>query len=571
MVKLRALGHVGRINDDLVQMRQGLYTSAVIQEGVARSHETPIGRSILIAFGGIVRPTIVPSDPGFVFRRITRIIEVVIECGNIRLSHPYFHIRILSVIDGIDISAWPTIMRSAYGTQTGRYAVPIVFFQNIGLLPVRTSQVDVEVDGGGMLHLQADIADVISRMDNRSVGKTGKDHLRLVGTTERFTRHPVGQEGDVRVSERGLRVDVLQVIANQSADDHRLGVAGNHVGKMRVDNGILRYIYLVSSRFGRTTAREGGRHGINPGLTHQNGLGGVAGVPKIGLRIAGGKDNGRVGAHKVRTRDGDGRDLGEVQVNRHQAVAAMDGRQRVGNGCVCGISDPVPDKAAADGSVDGSVLAGIVPNAHHRVETATVLVETVESILNQRIIGQIGGRHKHKGRVAGRGHPRPLDSRLHHIRIHHFRNILRQSQLPPENVAVIHIRAVHHLDEPIAIQRTSNQTFKRLVRMIELRSSRDIGGIKGIGIDRNRPIIRGCRIEIGNGVAFPVYQTAGAACVRVPFRRVVGPTIVPPCSRRIIGTSGVTRISEIIGFIGQSEIRALSCIMDITGITLPSF
>ena len=71
-----------------------------------------------------------------------------------------------------------------------------MFFQNIRLLSIRTCQVDIEVYGGGMLNVQANVTDFVGRVDDGAIRKTFKDHLRPVGASERLTRHAIGQECD---------------------------------------------------------------------------------------------------------------------------------------------------------------------------------------------------------------------------------------------------------------------------------------------------------------------------------------------------------------------------------------
>ena len=65
VVKMGAFRHVGGVYDDFIEIveQRG---SVVIKDGVAGIHKASV-LGILITFGDVVRPAVVPSDTGFVF------------------------------------------------------------------------------------------------------------------------------------------------------------------------------------------------------------------------------------------------------------------------------------------------------------------------------------------------------------------------------------------------------------------------------------------------------------------------------------------------------------------------
>ena len=106
-----------------------------------------------------------------------------------------------------------------------------------------------------------------------------------------------------------------------------------------------------------------------------------------------------------------------MDIDRDDAVATVNVRQGVREGGVCGICDPVPDKAVAGGRVDDNILSGMESDTHHRVVSAPELTVTMEGVADGCVIGQIGGWREEEGGIGGGRHPRTVHCRIHHINI----------------------------------------------------------------------------------------------------------------------------------------------------------
>ena len=299
VVVLRARSHIGGIDDDTVQMVYILNVTRIVIDGIAGVHQTAIGGSILVPFGGVVRPAIVPAHTGQVPGGITPMVSIIRE--NVRLTNPGLDKRILVIIDLIDIPVRPSYVRTVDETQTLRLTVVVVFPQNVRLLSIRTLQPDVKVDWSGMLHIQADVADFVSRMDDRGVRESRKGHLRLVGAAEGLTGHTVRQERDGCIGERGLRQGILQVVALQRADDHCLRVPGHHVVEEAIHDGVFGFEQVETGGHGRTAAGIVGGYRVNARLRHGDRGSCRTVAPKVGLRSSFGNSRERHGG--VRTEE----------------------------------------------------------------------------------------------------------------------------------------------------------------------------------------------------------------------------------------------------------------------------
>ena len=205
----------------------------------------------------------------------------------------------------------PTKMRRFNSGKALRVTASVgVFLQNVSRKPFRTGQVDVQVPNVRMLHLQPHIAYILRRLDGRRTGKAREGEVRPVGASVRPAWYAVGEEGDGRVGERGLRQDILQVVARQRPDNHRLRVPGHYLFKIAVHNGVFGFEHVETDRHGGTSSGIIGGDGVKARFPHGDGCGCVARIPKVGLRFGIGdrsERRGGVRTEELRAGNRDGR------------------------------------------------------------------------------------------------------------------------------------------------------------------------------------------------------------------------------------------------------------------------
>ena len=216
-------------------------------------------------------------------------------------------------------------------------------------------------------------------------------------------------------------------------------------------------------------------------------------------------------------------------MHRHDTVAAVNILQGIGKGGVRMVSDAAPDEGITRNDVHGDGIASVVRDTHNGVVTATVSVVTVEDIVDHGVVGKIGRRREEERGIGSGRHPKAFHLNLHRIRKFHRLEILYQRQFPLEDIAVVALHPVNHFNIPKTVQRTSDQTVKRVVRMIEIRAR-----------SHKRGIERFITLDGIMGVHIPINQTAGPS--RVGVLVVVRPTVVPSHTRHVFGLGGITRV-----------------------------
>ena len=149
-------------------------------------------------------------------------------------------------------------------------------------------------------------------------------------------------------------------------------------------------------------------------------------------------------------------------------------------------------------------------NGNHSVITASVSAVTMEGIVYYGITLKVNRWSDDERRIADSRHPRSIHSSAYHIHIFYGHNVRHQCQFPSENITIVNPASVHHFNIPRAVQRTSNKTFERLVRMIKLCAVGNIGRVKGVPFEIHERVIR------LNHIIVPVDQSI-TRCIRIAF------------------------------------------------------
>ena len=254
-------------------------------------HHPPI-RGISISLCGIVRPTVIPSVSGCVH-----------GVGSVTfVGRP--------VIVSFSKKGAPTCIgatlpnsRLLWDFRAAKCRPGTCPAHDVRLLPVRTSDVDVDIADKRVFHVDFHVIDVIDTFHYRVITVVGESQGGAIGASVWFARHAVGQKGGVGNRQRGLYMKHLYLATAMVAAGNQIVVPGAQLWNL---DGIDKIGYgrnLMGGRSGTPEAVCNG-HPVRGYLLNRNGLGSCSCTPKIGYRTVGRKGDGVRSTKIVIARDG---------------------------------------------------------------------------------------------------------------------------------------------------------------------------------------------------------------------------------------------------------------------------
>ena len=220
MVELYAGGYIGRIHNTVGN-------AGVIVDVGTSIHQPPIC-GIHISLGGVIRPTIIPSDS----RSVRRVIPVafigrpVIVCLTKKRATT-------CVCASLPVSRRLRDLGTAL--RRSRTGPP----HNVRLLSVRAGNIDVDVADKGVFHVDFHVVDIVNTFHFGVFTVVGESQCGSVGAAIGSAGDTIGEEGGVCDGERGLYVEHLYLTASVVTALNQIILSCTHLGNLNGFNKVL--------------------------------------------------------------------------------------------------------------------------------------------------------------------------------------------------------------------------------------------------------------------------------------------------------------------------------------------
>ena len=186
------------------------------------------------------------------------------------------------------------------------------------------------------------------------------------------------------------------------------------------------------------------------------------------------------------------------------------------------------------------VLVSINGDVNRCVKSTSVFIGQCERIGHRCVVDQRVRRGDDERGVVDAGDPRRIEIHLSQWGVVLTGQVLRHRHFTFENIAVVSLNAINHLNGPNTVNRTSDQTVEWHIRMVKMCSLRHVGGVYENFVKMGQ---RWGSVVVQNGIT-GIHQTSVGRGILVPFGGVVRPAIVPPDSRLVF--CGVAPIDRIV-------------------------